>query len=462
MQACPARSEWKVWQRAILLLSSGNVLGNSALQTPLGTWISDPHRSYKWLYSPSTNSVYHKVRCGWKKYTKSSRCRTSSDRRHYKLVTGWADIPSDAQPTTIAKGPLAQQIWMEGGREKFSTPSASTAMHWFQHAAESRSLEVWGLLRHTRFYVPEDILYQSLCRGNWRMVSDGSYHPDFNIGTAAVVLEDTDGTTLLSTYLKTPGAGDDINAFRSELAGAYAACLIIDIIATHFKCEAVPVTLGCDNETTVFTALQSSYYSPIMVKHFDLIWEIQSIIFKLPISLNAVHVKGYQSEEECRKSHLARINARADQLAKLYLSQCIDDPSIQVSQFLGGKHWSLVLDGKKVTKCIDDNISMHIHGRALKKHLAIRNRWDESAVNSVDWDTMSRVSKHNTHSETIWRMKMASGFVPVGTRMTLVKKWESDICPRCKLCPETIEHMLVCSFHGAATSRCKNIQLLAQ
>ena len=78
MQVCPTRTEWKVWQRVILLISSGNLIGTSTLSSPLGQWVSDPHRSYRWMYSPSTNAVYHKVRRGWKKYAKSLRSRTSS------------------------------------------------------------------------------------------------------------------------------------------------------------------------------------------------------------------------------------------------------------------------------------------------------------------------------------------------------------------------------------------------
>lgn len=70
---------------------------------------------------------------------------------------------------------------------------------------------------------------------------------------------------------------------------------------------------------------------------------------------------------------------------------------------------------------------MHIHGQTLKKHLGERNGWDNTALDSIDWDMIGRVSNYNTHSEIIWRMKMTSGFVPFGTRMKLVKQWKSKL-----------------------------------
>lgn len=90
-------------------------------------------------------------------------------------------------------------------------------------------------MRNTIFLATEEKIFQAFKEGNWVIVTDGSYHPDFNIGTAAVIIEHRDGFPLLQSWVKTPGNGDDINAYRLELIGVYCGCLIIRLFENFFS-----------------------------------------------------------------------------------------------------------------------------------------------------------------------------------------------------------------------------------
>ena len=59
-------------------------------------------------------------------------------------------------------------------------------------------------------------------------------------------------------------------------------------------------------------------------------------------------------------------------------------------------------------------------------------------------------------------MKIASGFVPVATRIVINKQWDSDICPRCASGVENIEHILAFPMPEAAKLRKKQMEKCAQ
>lgn len=152
------------------------------------------------------------------------------------------------------------------------------------------------------------------------------------------------------------------------------------------------------------------------------------------------------------------MNSEADRIAKWYLYQCLDDSSIVTDPDLGGHHWSLFLQDKKVVKNIDSAVADYIHGRRLRSHLSSWYGWTKEVCNEIDWESMAKISKTDTAGDTLWKMKMASGFVPVGKRMLLCKQWTNDKCPRCLSYTEDIPHMLSCNEAGAALTRQRRIK----
>ena len=356
------------------------------------------------------------------RFYKSARDRTARDRCNYHQDVEVLHVPPDIQPTTLSQGPNGGQIWIEGSSGRESPPLVQHTQHWFQSLAQNMSDETVSLLRHTVFLAAEETICNSFITGEWVIVTDGLYHPDYNIGTAAVIIEHTDGTPLIQSWVKTPGRDDDLNAYRSELIGVYCGCLIIKLFEIHCAAPAPKVVFGCDNETTVTTGLMAKKYSPIMAKHFDLLWEIQHFVTTTKTKILPVHVRGHQTWEACVQSQTARMNSDADIVAKRYLSQCIHDPTIIIAEDVGGHHWSVSLHGHKVVKNIDAAINEHIHGRRLQLHLRNKYRWSERIMQRIDWDSIRRVSSGDTTAESLWKMKMASGFVPTGVRMMLYKK----------------------------------------
>ena len=329
--------------------------------------------------------------------------------------------------------------------------------HWIFSTAKQLSHETYGLIKNTYFFATEDVIKEFFKQGQWAIVSDGSYNPNYRKGTAAVIIESTTGVQLIKSYVLTPGVDSDINAYRSELIGIMVGCLILKMYSDRYEIVDKKVQFGCDNEKAVQLGLCSKIFSPVMTKHVDIIWEIQSLCRTTKMILEAKHVKGHQSIFQCERSQLARMNSEADALAKRHLRFCIDNPEINISQHLGGSHWSVWCGDRKIVKDIDAEMTRYIHGSKLKAHITQRKGWSKETLECVDWDTMSSVCKSDTCSDTIWKMKIASGFVPVATRMVLNKQWDSDVCPRCGSSIENMEHLLACPMPEAAKLRKKQM-----
>ena len=329
--------------------------------------------------------------------------------------------------------------------------------HWIFSTAKQLSHETYGLIKNTYFFATEDVIKEFFKQGQWAIVSDGSYNPNYRKGTAAVIIESTTGVQLIKSYVLTPGVDSDINAYRSELIGIMVGCLILKMYSDRYEIVDKKVQFGCDNEKAVQLGLCSKIFSPVMTKHVDIIWEIQSLCRTTKMILEAKHVKGHQSIFQCERSQLARMNSEADALAKRYLRFCIDNPEINISQHLGGSHWSVWCGDRKIVKDIDAEMTRYIHGSKLKAHITQRKGWSKETLECVDWDTMSSVCKSDTCSDTIWKMKIASGFVPVATRMVLNKQWDSNVCPRCGSSIENMEHLLACPMPEAAKLRKKQM-----
>ena len=234
-------------------------------------------------------------------------------------------------------------------------------------------------------------------------------------GSAAVIIEDLDGHPLIKSYLETRGDRDDFNPYRSELAGVFSGCMVLQLFEAKYSPRAVKVEFGCDNKTAVDSGLLVRSFSRIPFAHFDLIWEIQSFILSTKLNLDSKHVKGHQSLSKCAHSQLVRLNDETDGVAKQHLTACISEPQHSVPQDFGGRHWSVFLGNKKLVKEIDAPIASYIHGRKLENHISMRHGWCKSACNDIDWKSIARVSKSDSASDTLWKMKMSSGFVPVGT-----------------------------------------------
>ena len=202
-QIRPPKHEWRCWHQALDIAWTGDIR--------LGSWLQERHQEFKWFHSISTDRIYHKRKRDWQIYYKSISSRTTRERNHFiHLCDHVHDIPEDLSPVTISER-NGRHVYIEGFAKLADSSliiSDQNQFAWWMTAKSRSNTDTADLLRYISVFVDKQKLV---------IASDGSYHPKYRIGTAAIIIETESGISIAKGYCKTHGNKDDVNAYRSEL-----------------------------------------------------------------------------------------------------------------------------------------------------------------------------------------------------------------------------------------------------
>ena len=244
--------------------------------------------------------------------------------------------PSDLVPTSVIEE-ADQDIWIEG-HSPWIDPSPCTRRlyedrNWWHDAIKQEDRVLKDFLQDCMVTCSRLYMKKHLQKGNIIIAADGSFHPVYRIGTAGMTIETDSGVELARGYGRTPGLENDLNSYRSELAGVLMGLqlfkyLIEDCNVQPASCTVTRIisdscTVACDNLSCVDKSFWINHFPSIQHQHFDLLWAIYECCRLLPIPIQGKHMYGHQSAQNCIQDQLARMNNTAYCLAKAYLQYCI-------------------------------------------------------------------------------------------------------------------------------------------
>ncbi|CAJ1965839.1 unnamed protein product [Cylindrotheca closterium] len=266
--------------RQLFQMISTHLTGHSnrrRLSSPLGPWHSFD-LSWKWQYSPSTNTLFHREGHLW------IPSWTLSAPRSLSSLVVFRSTRAGSSSTLRA---LTYQ------RTHLPPPSSILDLwHHFGSLAESGS----------HGWVPEVItiegseyrLVQALRAGTLCAVSDGSYKA--KVGTACTQLLTEDRRDIIWITCQTPGKFDDQSSTRSELIGLMASLLVLDWMSqvAHLKLFASQpsVEMACDGLIALDKSFSKAHLSSSGAQ-FDLASTIRALLRHLPLQVHRRHVKGH-------------------------------------------------------------------------------------------------------------------------------------------------------------------------
>ena len=123
----------------------------------------------------------------------------------------------------------------------------------------------------------------------------------------------------------------------------------------------------------------------------------------------------------------------------------------------GDNNWSMWINGSRITKIIRWHIIDHVQRKAIRTHIANTTQITPDAVNMIDWDMIEKASKEITLARRIWILKHVSGFAPTASKMVHRSEWDDVLCPQCRLCRETTNHIMECRENNAIEHRVRDI-----
>ena len=360
--------------------------------------------------------------------------------------------PADlgANLTLISSGRLSQ--------EKQETPKVQGFLEHF------RTLEYWER-RNIGDNAPDEEMYCKVAKliqeGNFLAISDGSYK-NGRASHAWCIANSNTKEKLIVSAGPVDGPLNEMSAFRAEAMGLLAILSILGILEENGVVgeKKVVIQLDCKSLLTKVKSLLAESIKHIEENDMDVIHEIRARIKKMKTKLRIEHVKGHQDDDEHydNLSFTAQINVDVDAAAKKLLrdlpirfTPTATYPILPAQQIVIFERNTVILQ----------DLRMRLNDSWIKC------RW-ESYMSNVLKIKKEDIDKVNLRPITQYlrENRPSAGSVAkiihqqINTFETCYR-WRTsttEICPLCKIDPETPRHILSCTFPPLQQSRNSSIQ----
>ena len=371
-----------------------------------------------------------------------------------------SDLPAELRPVSIRKI-QDTHIWIDGHRaflEQLDDNRSNVDERWWMKNVEDKDVHIRELMRYMTVFVTRDEMKHILKNDSLVLVAAGSFHPDYLLGTAGIVVETKSGYSVAKGFCRTHSHQEDQSAYRSELMGILMGLTWLQEMLSVIGTTTVPVTFACDNSTAVYKCFHSEDYVNAKHSNTDLIWTIQQIIWNTKIELHGLHVKGHQDEAAQQKDPLARMNDIAHHLATDFLRFCIIYNAPAPSD-IPTQMWRVQLDGRMIVSDVEKAILGHTYNDDMKAYRMKQGNIANELYHQVNWKAYGDLNKSMTHRERIFNIKLQTGFLPTANRMHMFDENTSSRCPCCGHLHENITHMLYCNknlYRNIASVKSRN------
>jgi hypothetical protein len=244
------------------------------LEYQLSQWLYSPPTSWIWFYSPCTHLIYQKQGRLWRIWQRSSRGGTLgiTPRYRYRYNTNGISKPNGCIRATIVRqnaNYLQLTGWKEHANDEPFTLQNDNDTQW--------------MLQDTQHNDNDLEICNHINNSSAKAVSDRSFLPHQNLGTAAWIIESPDSTIQYTGRIICPGPAKIQCAHRSELIGILGMILHIDKICKEHNIREGEIEIGCDG----LGALNAIEFNVPLIrsswKHFDLITSIRRLMHQSPI-----------------------------------------------------------------------------------------------------------------------------------------------------------------------------------
>ena len=221
VQVKPDEAHWTLWRKALrdsFKRTTVQCLG--ILAEPLGPWIDGKKEQWRWFFSEANSKIYYRTynTPAWKVYKCTINIGQIRKRAQFRFESESEDIPEDAYRATITADQNNHNRYRLTGWAPENIPLTPTRcqqeemkMHWMIDQIFNDTAENW-------------IAQELRNNKSIMIVSDGSYHPKYEVGTAAwVITSETNTSRRLYGNNIVPGEAYLQCSHRSELCGLVGA-----------------------------------------------------------------------------------------------------------------------------------------------------------------------------------------------------------------------------------------------
>jgi hypothetical protein len=445
----PSFQDWTTWRSALrtLFYDDAGSMACRRLRVPLGKWLCADD-TWVWWFSPSENRLYGKGNNTWRVYLPANgrQITRRSPRFLYNHSSASGGPPDSLRAKVIQlHGDVAFRTTGFVDTLPTESPTLSNVLaERLQTSIPSRS---WAM---ERLQSPDNgaAVAQAIRSNTAICVSDGSFKDQH--GTAAFVLVDpsyaepTSVSRVLGCHVA-PGSNSDQSPYRSELSGIYGILCVVEELCALHKVESGSFTIGCDNETCLWTAINKIGTLSPRSKSFDLLSAIRHKISKLPVTVRSHWVEGHQdnySRDPSRLDIWARLNIEMDSLAKLFWEDSVNRTHRQHE--IHGETQFISVRGTKICSSLATGLYSACEGHKLKNYWQERKSIPAARISSINWAACAGAARLLGIGLRFWKTKHVTGIFANGKWMHRWKFWTHSNCPRCGEANEDSSHIVRC------------------
>ena len=445
----PRQDDWRLWQRAVLLVTSSF----RSTRPPLGRFLTEPHAHNQWWISETDTQLCRRVLApdndtlGWAIFDKQ-------DSQRYSLRSGsrfrWTHSKQVKPPwlryasvTTITDDIVALHS---------SAPPPILTLPSYDFWSVLRSFDNQSLWDNFDCDGDGSWLTNGMANGTLVAVHDGSYMREVepNACSAAYMIRCN------ATGLRAKGSvaewSESADNYRAEILGGIMTQLVLRAASCDPTLAFKEVTVDCDNKGVVLHG--NSAWRPLKEKQAqaDVLRCFKQLINEQHAEIKMEWVPSHQDDEKSwtKCTLKEKINIKVDRLAKTALLSAIQHNEYIESGF-PGEHITVVADGMKVTGSLKLAIERS-HGSKVAQQL-----YDEESIlarndfHLVWWDGVGAVMRRYPKQFRNWVTKQVSGAGGTNHELAKIDTTVLDVCPNCNYTPETTKHMTRCRHDGRRT-----------
>jgi hypothetical protein len=428
------------------------------LRRSLGMWNNNMDDSWQWYFSSSDQRLYcNDANACWTMWAKiPTRTRTNS----FRLLGPAGLLPADLLRATGYSRADRRYV------HDISVPRTLIIPDILPQSVDQAILAAplnqrWAVLN--TIIHEEESFKEALVAGRIRAVCDGSQKEDS--GTAAYRLESMDDqdNIFIEGALKVPGVVLPGDSHRCELCGEAAIIILTILFQETYNLTSGDIHIRCDNEASL-RIFDANYVFDPQQKDYDLLYSLQKLIIKCPITFHGGHVKGHQDNIlYADLDRWSQMNVMMDSLAKAYWNFLASHPESSPPAFIekfDNEGWAVRRHGVKLSQLHKNSFYDEIHQTRAVKWWVDHGRVPLIVQQDIPWDFIGDAMASLPAHRRRWVTKQFSGNCGIGQTL---EKWgyqlDSD-CPRCGEI-ETIAHVTQCPDPSAQTQWIKSLTKLS-
>ena len=453
----PSKLAWAQWRKILRRVFCPT--RERCLARPLGAWKNEFScgTSWQWFEDLSDDTIlYQRIDNTWSRHERVGRYTRT--RKYSCSGTAMIHYPKlqDVVAVTITSCNDGT-IMSHSFNYPDYTPESPISIH------IDTAYRAWLRCQTTSSASIEDLV-QSIKDGSTKAASDGSYKSDVLHGTAGWTIETPSSHQYITGMSLSPGTVSDQSAYRSELVGLLAIMDRLWQLCEDYSITKGSVTIYCDSKSALHKAFwrKPTNLSP-SEKHSDLISAIMGIHRKLPISIQACHIRAHQDEDKpySSLSHEAQLNIRMDFVAKKALAQYAQCPTHTTN--FPVHPMSLIcpkVRGKRVFHQMLTDLYKNIATDKLEEDWMAMGRFTPYNSHLIHWPSQFKAYQAVSPARRRFISKWVSESIGTGKNMVRWNFRPHGKCPFCMRDDEDVHHILHCPHTNSIqewAKRCRSL-----